>query len=366
MVRTLDFGGSERQCAVTATSLDRGRFDAYVGVFRREGFRVHDVEAAGIPVVQFDVRSFGSRSHVSATAQMCRFIRDRKIRLVHTFDVPATLFGVPAAWAARGPVVLSSGRAYRSLVPGWQRAALRLTDRLAAGIVVNCEAMREHLVRDEGVPRSKTHLCYNGIEVNVFHGSRLAHKPAEFGAAELVIGVVCGLREEKGLDVLMAAFSKVASRHRGLRLVFVGSGVYLGPLEAQASELGVREQVVFLPARREVADLLRGIDIFVLASRSEALSNSLMEAMSCGCCVIASDVGGNPELVRDNCTGLLFARNDVEGLVAQLHRVIEDGQLRRRLAAAGQQTIQGQFSQQANAIRMQAIYSQFLTSASAS
>jgi glycosyltransferase involved in cell wall biosynthesis len=360
MVRTLDFGGSERQCAVTAMSLDRTRFEPFVGVFRREGFRVRDVEKAGIPVVRFDVRGFASPSALKAALEMSRFIHERRIRLVHTFDVPSNLFGVPAARAARGPVVLSSARANRALTPGVRHRALRFTDRLADGIVVNCEAMREHLVRDEGVPRERTHLCYNGIDVETFHARRPAARPKEYAGAQLVVGVVCGLRVEKGLETLVAAYARISTLHAGMRLVFVGSGVCLPELQAQARRLGIEEQTIFVPARPEVADLLRGIDVFVLPSRSEALSNSLMEAMSCGCCAVASAVGGNPELVHDGRTGLLFTPGDVEGLAAKLLRVVEDGGLRARLGEQGSRSIQTDFSQEASGARMQEIYTTFL------
>jgi L-malate glycosyltransferase len=360
LVRTLDFGGSERQCVVTATALDRTRFEPYIGVFHKEGFRVKDAERTGVPVIRFPVRSFGSKSAVDGAREMIRFMREKRIGLVHAFDVPMDLFGVPVAWAARRPIVLSSTRAHRQLTPGIRRWVLRLSDRMADGIVVNCEAMREHLIRDEGVPRERTRLCYNGIDLEIFHHRRPEAKPAEFQDS-LVIGVVCGLREEKGLDTLVAAYALAARELSNARLVLVGDGVCREGLEAQAKRLGIRERTIFLPARAEVASLLRGMDIFVLPSRSEALSNALMEAMACGCCAVASTAGGNPELVEHERTGLQFRVDDVEGLATQLRRLIEDPALRTRLAAEGQRFIESRFSQEASALRMQEIYTEYLS-----
>lgn len=360
MVRTLDFGGSERQCAVTAAALDRDRFEPHIGVFHKEGFRVRDAETAGIDVVRFGVSSFVSPSVLEGAADMRRFVRDRNIRLVHSFDVPMNLFAVPVARAARVPVVLSSARAYRSLTPGWRQRLLRLTDRLVDGVVVNCEAMREHLVRDEGVARDRTHLCYNGIDLDVFHHNRPAERPVELQGAGLVIGVVCGLRPEKSLDTLVDAYARVADAQIGMRLVIVGDGVCRADLEAQARSLGIGSDVIFVPARAEVAEILRGIDVFVLPSRSEALSNSLMEAMACGCCPVASNTGGNPELVRDGVTGLLFEPGDAGHLAAQLRILVENDCLRMQLAAKSCHYVHEQFSQQASARRMQDIYTRFL------
>jgi glycosyltransferase involved in cell wall biosynthesis len=110
----------------------------------------------------------------------------------------------------------------------------------------------------------------------------------------------------------------------------------------------------------EVATWLRSIDIFVLPSVSEAFSNSLMEAMACGCACIASRTGGNPELIRDEETGLLFEPGDSRDLAEKLCRVLDDAGLRSRLAQAGTRAIRDGFSLAASAQRMQEIYTGYL------
>jgi glycosyltransferase involved in cell wall biosynthesis len=168
------------------------------------------------------------------------------------------------------------------------------------------------------------------------------------------------LRVEKGLDTLLEAFARVKNLRPALRLVLVGSGVMLAGLQALARSLGIAEQCSFEPATKDVTQWLGAIDIFVLPSRSEALSNALMEAMACGCAVVASRVGGNPELVLDGETGLLFEKSDAAGLAARLRLLIEDEPLRRRLASAGSRMIREKFSLQSSARRMEQIYESFL------
>ncbi len=113
----------------------------------------------------------------------------------------------------------------------------------------------------------------------------------------------------------------------------------------------------FIPATDEVAGWLRTIDIFVLPSLSEALSNSLMEAMACGCCVVASNVGGNPELTGASERGLLFEAGNVEDLTAVLKPLIQDRERRQQLAAAAGKFIRSGFSTGTSVTRMQEIYS---------
>lgn len=359
LVRLLGQGGSERQATVTAMALRKAGYQTHVGCVDPSGIRGDELRAAGIPVVSFPIETLASPYTVWQGMRLAAYIRRHRIDLVHTFDVPMNIFGVPFAWAARPKVLLSSQRAHRELTPGLYQRLLRVTDRLADGTVVNCEAMRTHLIIDEGVRPERIRLCYNGIDtIRFYPGS--GGRPPEFGASSLVIGVVCGLRKEKGLSTLVDAFSQVRETAPGLRLAIIGGGVCLEELQKQAAALGVADKTVFLPETHDVARLLRGIDIFVLPSLSEALSNSLMEAMASGCCPIASRVGGNPELIADGGNGLLFEKGDADGLAVALRQVILETAFRKRLAANSVRRIEQEFSLEASARQMAAIYEEFL------
>ncbi len=145
-----------------------------------------------------------------------------------------------------------------------------------------------------------------------------------------------------------------------MKLVIVGSGPILAELEARAGALGIRPDTIFEPATSEVPAWLHAMDIFVLPSLSEAFSNALMEAMACGCCVVASNAGGNPELVQDGETGLLFERANAASLANVLQTLIENRELRLRLAANGMRFVTERFPVQAAAQRMGEIYSDLL------
>jgi glycosyltransferase involved in cell wall biosynthesis len=178
--------------------------------------------------------------------------------------------------------------------------------------------------------------------------------------AELVIGVTCALRPEKGLDTLLDAFAQVRESAPGMKLAIVGSGPCLPDLEQRARALEIAADCVFEPATPHVADWLAGIDIFVLPSLSEALSNSLMEAMACSCAVAASRVGGNPELVAHGENGLLFTPRDPAALAQALRLLIGDPALRHKLGNHAAHTIASRFSLAAAAHRMGEIYAGLL------
>lgn len=357
MVRELGPGGTERQMTEIARALDPSRFQVHAGCFH-EGVRARELKASGIPVVRFPVTSFMRPNALLGAWRLGRYFRRNRIQIVHTFDYPLNCFGVPVARALGVPVVLSSQRAHRHLTPGPYLKILRMTDRLVDGIVVNSESVRQEMIQKEHVAAERLHLCYNGIDTTRFHSERRG-RMAMLKDASLVIGVVCVLRPEKGLQTLLRGFARVVGLHPGVRLVLVGDGPESPGLQALAEELGIAGACTFQPAVADVAPWLGSIDIFVLPSLSEALSNSLMEAMACGCTCIASSAGGNPELIRDRETGLLFEPGDAVELAGKLSELISNHELREWLANAGQSLIQTRFSLAASAARMAEIYEGF-------
>lgn len=358
MVRELGVGGTERQLCEIAKALDRARFEPHVACFHSEGFRAAELQSAGVPILRLPIRSFKSPGVLRGAWQLGSYIRKHRIALVHTFDVPMNQFGVPAARAFSSSIVLASQRAHRDLVSSWSRRLLRLTDLLADGIVVNSLAVRRQLIEEDRVPAGKIHLCYNAIDTARFFPGPRSRPPALVDAS-LVIGVVCALRPEKGLPTLVDAFAQVQRSHPGTKLVVVGDGSVLPELKARSLALGIEHACHFEPATAGVTTWLHAIDVFVLPSLSEALSNSLMEAMACGCCVVASRTGGNPELVEDGQTGLLFTPRDSAELAQCLLRLASSPELRKRLAAASAACI-GKFSIEASVRRMEGIYDTYL------
>ena len=355
LVRELGIGGTERQTTVTALALDRRIFEPHVVAFRASGFRETELREAGIPVFELPARSLRGFSALRCALLLGRYIRRHRIQIVHTFDTPMNLFGPLIARCFRTPVVLSSQRADRSLMRPSTRRLLRLTDHLVDGVVVNCLAVGRHMADDEHNPPSHNLLCYNGIDTRVFCPGE-SPRPAVLEGAALTIGVVCGLRPEKNLETLVRAFDVLRRTQPGARLAIVGSGPSGEGLQRLARELDLADACHFEPATSDVATWLRALDIFVLSSRSEALSNALMEAMACGCCPVASDVGGNPELVTPMETGLLFQPGNVADLVAKLELLAGDGALRHSLATRAAARIAKDFSIEAAGRRMGEIY----------
>jgi glycosyltransferase involved in cell wall biosynthesis len=357
MSRELGIGGTEKQLVQTALTLDRSRFEPHVACFDANGFRAAALRAAGIPIVELPVRSFMRWSAVYGAWRLARYLKAHRIQVTHAFDVPLDVFAVPVARLARTPVVISSQRAHRDLTPGIYTRLLRITDRMVDAVVVNSRAVERELTGQHNVAPDLIRFWPNSIDPAEFAPLPRVRQP-QLSDAGIVIGALCGLRPEKGLDLLLEAYT--ALRPAGASLVVVGSGPAEAGLKERAAALNLGDRCRFVPMVTNVAEWLRSIDIYVLPSRSEASSNSLMEAMSCGCCCVASDTGGNPELVANGVTGMLFAAGNSAELAATLGALLEHEPLRLRLALAASEHIRRSFSVKASAERAAALYTELL------
>jgi glycosyltransferase involved in cell wall biosynthesis len=358
VVRELASGGIERDVAKLALGFSRDRFIPYVAAFKPTGPRFDELAAAGIPVLHLDLTSILSIRALRAAIKMRRLVRDKGIQVVHAFDASA-VFAVPIARLLRVPVVLSSMLGSRTLLDPKSQKLLAFTDKHVDAVVVNCEAMRTHLVNDWAVPRDHIEICYNGVDTREFYPDAAAALP-EYAEASVVIGAVCVLRAEKNLTLLQEAFAKVRHLSPNPKLLIVGSGPELDKLKKNSERLRIVNESLFVPGCQQVAPFMRSMDIFVSCSYSEAFSNSILEAMACGCCVVGSRVGGTPELISDGVRGLLFASNDVNDLADKLTRLIQQPELRQKFGARAAQFAATSLGMDTNLARTGEIYYKFL------
>lgn len=353
-VRELDQGGIERDVAKIATHLDRSHFDPHVMAFWAHGFRYDELRAAGVPVIEIPVRSLTSFETLRLAGNLRRYIKQHGFHVVHSYDA-SYVFACSVAHLSGVPVTIGSQLSYLDTVDERTQMWLRLGRHVPDAMLGNCEAMRRYLIDDWHVREDRVEMIYNGVDTTQFY------PPASRAAKASTIGIVCALRVEKNLPLLQRAFAKVHSSHPEVRLVIVGSGVELKPLQDNAARLGITEALDFVPATRDVPDWLRKMDIFVLPSYSEAFSNSLLEAMACGCAVVASRVGGLPELTGSNEErGLLFPSGDAEALAAQLQRLIANDALRLDLGAKAAKFAKESLSIEIAAARTAAMYERLL------
>lgn len=333
-----ELGGAQRSLLLLLRALDRAAFPPRV-FLGEEGPLLRALERLAVP---FEV----ARHRFKSPRVVPQFVRFAKgARLLHLFGART----LAVAARGMGMKVVERVNLLRSADAGGlvKNATLdRLLLKLSDFIVVPAHAMEEQLL-DRGVPEAKLRLIPNGVFIEAPTAARavLRERLGVAAGALLVLGVG-RLAPVKGFDVLAAAAPLVARELPAATFRIAGEG----PERARiAPEL-------LLGDREDVADLLEAADIFVQPSRSEVLSNALLEAMLAGKACVATDVGGTGEVVKEGETGLLVRPESPEALAAAITRLARDEALRARLGAAARGLVERERGLEAMARAHEALY----------
>jgi glycosyltransferase involved in cell wall biosynthesis len=338
MTNTLETGGTERQFVTMANALDREKFSVSLGCLKRKGPFL--TEVSGLEEFAPGGSLFGLQSWRVRLA-LARFLRRKRISVAHSFDFYSNLMLIPAARLARVPVVVGSHRQLGDLMTRnqfrAQNAMLRLCDR----VVCNSRSAADRL-RQAGIAERKLSVIPNGLPDELF----AAVTQAPRRDPRLVrIGMISRMNDPvKRHDLLLRAAKRLAQRFPQLHFVLVGDGPLRVGLEALADQLGLRDRVDFLGDRRDVPSVLATLDISVLPSASESLSNVILESMAAGVAVVAANVGGNPELVKNGVTGLLFPSGDEEQLSRAMETLVTQPELREQFGICARQKAQAEYA----------------------
>lgn len=215
-----------------------------------------------------------------------------------------------------------------------------------------------------GVDPSRIRQLYSGVDVVRFKPTPANAGPGagDGDGRTITLGTVGRLDPVKNHASLLTAFAALRERHPRLGLIIVGDGPLRGALEARAADLGVASQVTFTGARNDTPDLMKGFDVFVLPSVNEGVSNTILEAMATGLPVVATRVGGNPELVADGVTGRLYEPGNPAALQEALLPYLTDPALRGAHGAAARERVVQNFSLDSMVTRYLSLYDELMGS----
>lgn len=293
-------GGTEGQCARCAIGLAARGWEQRVVVFRRAGHFVDSVEAACGPVREVPIRHLLRPSTAAEILRLARWLRSEKIDLLHTWDADAAIFGSVAARLAGIPLV-TSRRDLGAIYPLWKQRMLGRADRQAVKVVVNAQAIHDHFAA-RGLPEAKMELIPNTLPLPGEQDP--APRPSDDAWIRRLppgrrLAVVNRLDPEKNTGLLVEALPLVRKEIPDASLVVVGDGPERPALEARAAALGLGPgAVAFLGDLDRVPALLPLCTIGALVPTSnEGTSNTLLEYMAAGLPAMATDCGGNAELL---------------------------------------------------------------------
>lgn len=353
MIQTLETGGSERQFSALAQSLDPANFRVHLGCIRQRGTFLD--ELGEIPQFRLGGSLYGMQS-LRARFQLGRHLRQAEIAIAHSFDFYANLTLIPAARMARVPVVIGSQRQLGDLLSWAQSRVQFAMFRWCDIIICNSQAAADRLI-DRGLPEQRVAVIGNGLPESAFATPEPA-LPRRSGLLRVGMIARMNARYKQHSEFVKAAAS-IHYRFPDVEFVLVGDGPLRPELERQAESLGLGKQVLFLGDRRDIPAVLASIDISVLPSASESLSNVIMESMAAGLPVVANSVGGNPELINEQ-TGILVAPNDRDALVSAVERLLRDANQRAALGRNAEQYARANFTLDQMQKRHEELYTELL------
>ena len=289
-------------------------------------------------------------------AALVRLVRREHVSLVHTHSSIDAWLGGMAARLCRVPVVRT-----RHVSIAIRRGPNPVYRWLADRVITSGEAIRR-VVLAAGVPPARVVAIPAGVNLESFRfGLKAPEIERELGLGSPVVGSVAMFRGSKGHPQLLQAFARVRERHPRASLLLVGDGIRRPWVEQLAREAGLADAVVFTGFRPDVPALLAAMDCFALAStRTEGVPQALLQAFAVGVPVVASRIGGIPEVVTDGETGLLVESDTVPLLAAAIERVLDDPASAAQRARAARALVETRFSHERSIDRLLALYDELL------
>jgi sugar transferase (PEP-CTERM/EpsH1 system associated) len=338
IVRTLDMGGLEM--VVLDLVLRRSaRFDVAVLCLEQRGEMADRFEQAGAPVTALKLTETSISRRIWLLSAALRRLRPH---VVHTHNVGPHVNGAVAAKFARRPVLVHTkhGRNYGELAKRKLLFQNRVASLLSDKIVCVSHDAANVARQMEKVAEKRIAVIHNGIDV-----SRFEMSPAPCRSTETIRAIhVARLNPIKDQATLLRAVRIVVDRLPGFHLDVVGEGPAATKVKQLCGELSLSNHVRFHGMRDDVPKLLRSADLFVLSSLSEGISLTLLEAMASGLPVVATDVGGNREVVQTGTTGCLVPSRDPQALADAIIRLCSNGKEAREMGMRGRQRVEQFFS----------------------
>lgn len=350
VVDSFDIGGTETQMVQIACRLAQRGHSVTVAPLRAGGALEVQLRKAGIRIVEFPKRQkLLSFQGIFQVMRLARFIRREKFDAVHSHDLWSNLMAIPAARMAGAPVILSSQRnmAHIPWYTPFRKRVVRFIHGLANGVIVNSEAIRELLVREFHVPQERVHVLHNGVDLDRFmnaRGNRREVLPSISSNGKWILHIANMNSEVKGHDALIKAAGLISSAAIGeVHFILIGDGSLRPGLEDHVREAKLDNCVHFAGRRSDTAELLACGDLFVFPSLAEGLPNAVLEAAAAGLPIVATAVGGIPEIIENDLNGISVPPGDSQALADASLRLLKDRELSDQFGRAAQATVQAKF-----------------------
>jgi glycosyltransferase involved in cell wall biosynthesis len=369
----MEAGGAQKAIMQLARGLsDRGHEVTVAAMYDKTGSIPGYETAFGLPVLDLEMNPPGSRvrkalAMIRGAHRLRGLLRRNRVQVIQSFTHYSNILGPVVGWLAGTPVRVASQRMSLEDRAVWLRRADRAISRigLAQRMVAVSDSVRRYCIEREGLNPDRVVTIPNGLDLSGWSeqpasATRGVRDALGLDASHILITTVARLAPQKGHSVLLDAIERIVPRWPSARFIWVGGGELADALARHVRDRRLEDRVRLLGTRRDVPDLLRASDLFVLSSLWEGMPNAILEAMAARLAVVATAVDGTPEVIVDGETGWLVPPGDPEALLGAIDEALGDVEGRARRGEAGRRRIEASFSFESYVRGFEALYEELL------
>ena len=310
LVDTLEvYGGAERHVLDLAKHLDKDKYNVFVSSLIPGGNVLKEIASCGAHIKLFPVNRIYSIFGIWKGFEFARFLKSNKIDILMTVHFGSDIWGTIFGRLAGVPVIISNRRDTGFWKKRRHIIAYKFINRLVDAMIVNSQASKKRIVEDENIAAEKVKVIYGAVDICRFRPSnnnKEIRQKLGINSSSIIVGSVGNFNPIKGHKFLIEAMPGILRKIPKAHFLLVGDGPLRENLYSAVRSRQMQDKVTFLGSRTDIADVLSIMDICILPSLSEGLSNALMEYMAAGKPIIATNVGGNPELIENGVSGILI------------------------------------------------------------
>jgi glycosyltransferase involved in cell wall biosynthesis len=362
VIASMITGGTQTHLLQVLRFLDHARYRPHLFCLRERGDLIPHARALNVNVTTFGMSgTLKSPGDLVGLARVTMALRRLRPAVVHGYLLRGNFYGALAARAAGVPVVITSKRGLHRPTGRSERVAVAVSNRLSDVMTGNSPAVLEFTRDVEPAVKAPMEMIPSGIDTDVFDPRTAGDLRGEMDlGARPVVGTAITWRPRKGFRMLFEAFARIRESYPEARLLIAGEREWALDPARLADALGIRDAVVLLGKRTDMPRVLGTLDVFVLPSESEGMSNALLEAMAMARPCVATAVGGNLHVIGEGGNGFLVPYPDSSALAERVNRLFADPGLRSCVGAAARDRVVGSFSARSMVRQMEKLYDRLL------
>jgi glycosyltransferase involved in cell wall biosynthesis len=354
-------GGAEKQLYLLASSLNSDNFKPIVvQLIPDNKLKVSTGNMNGLELFHFPTSRLYGLGGFRQLGRLLLLAKNKRVDIIHTFFDKSEVMGWLTAHFCKIPIWITSRRDL-----GFKRKRIYakifgLTSKDCKKCIANCHAVKDQMIQQEDLPPEKIDVIYNGLDLSEYQrtlqNESLREELTVVNGTPLV-GLIANFNFEiKGHIYFLGAAKKILEKVPKAKFVLVGDGPLRPRYEEVARELNIKKDVYFLGKRTDVPSIISNLDLSVLSSTSEGLSNVILESMAAGKPVVATNVGGSQEMVKDGITGYLVPPTDSGAIASAVIDLLQNPNKAQAMGAAGRKVVQEKFTIEAMVKKYEDLY----------